>query len=255
MRARSLLLLFLLAPASASAQPKTSSSLEQAAQSHIELATAAFQSGDFPRALAHLEAAYEADPQPDLLYAIAQVEQKLDRCTDAIAHYQQYLGTNPPAAARRDTEEAITVCESKLATQPVTPTGPYTPPQPLVAPASGAVTDGSADRGPSPWYADPLGLGLVGGGVILGALGVVVYTDARSDLDAAEVAVDHAEYQQFVDDAHGKRTASAVMIGGGIALVAGGVARLVLRDRGQERSSVALVPTRGGSVVTWGGSF
>jgi hypothetical protein len=48
----------------------------------------------------------------------------------------------------------------------------------------------------------------------------------------------------------------SVLLGiGGVALIGAGVVRFVTHDRGGESRGMALVPTCGGGLVTWGGSL
>lgn len=209
----------------------------------IEKASKAHGEGKFEKALEHLEAAYALDPQSELLYAIAQVYHKLENCPDALSYYERFLATNPADEAREDTQEAIEACNEKLGIKAEPDPLPIAPPPPT-PPTPPAV---------SPWYKDPLGAGLVIGGTVTTVIGIVVYAGARSDASDAAMAVDHAQYTTLLDDARSKRNISALLIGGGIALIGGGVARLALRDRGGTEVSVA--PASGGGVVTWGGRF
>lgn len=218
----------LVLPVAAHAGPK------EDAQRHIAKAMDAHQRADFATALTELEAAYTADPQPDVLYAIGQVYVKLDRCADAISYYERYLATAPSLEAAGQAQEAIEVCKAKLPPPPAPEPVPPPPPPP---------------RHASPWYEDPLGDALVVGGVAALAAGVVLYVGARGELDDAEASMTLPEYQDHLDGARRKRLASVVLIGGGAALVAGGVVRYLTRD------TVSVVPTSGGGLVTWGGDF
>ncbi|HEY4176312.1 MAG TPA: hypothetical protein VGM90_05755 [Kofleriaceae bacterium] len=241
----SLVLVCALVPAIAEAQTATDD-----AKVLLDKAGKAFQAGDFASALTSLQAAYDKDPQPDLLYAIAQTEQKLDKCGAAIGHYEQYLATSPSEGAAKDTREAIAVCKAKL---PPPAPEPVVAPQPLAPPAGASAS--TSDPGAGRWYRDPLGITLIGTGVLAGAIGAVLYQDARSDLDSAETARDNATYLDTVDTAHTKRNVSVVLMLGGGALITGGIVRLVKRDRAEKSSHVALVPTTGGAVFGWGGSW
>ena len=110
----------------------------------------------------------------------------------------------------------------------------------------------------SPWYKDKLGDGLVLGGVVAAAVGLVEYRSALADLDTAEDrtrTTTVARYRDLIDSAHGKRTASIVLLGAGGALITGGILRYALHDRSTEVSGVGVAPARGGGVVTYAGSF
>ena len=62
-------------------------------KAHIDKAMKAHKEGKFDVALEELKAAYALDPKPDLLFAIAQVYVKLDKCPDAISYYEKFLAS------------------------------------------------------------------------------------------------------------------------------------------------------------------
>jgi len=110
----------------------------------------------------------------------------------------------------------------------------------------------------SPWYKDKLGDGLVLGGLVASVIGLVEYRSALSDLDAAEdrsTTTTLDRYNELVDDAHGKRTTSILLVGAGTALIAAGVVRFVLLEGSTEARGVGVAPAHGGGVVTYGGRF
>jgi tetratricopeptide (TPR) repeat protein len=218
---------------------------QQEAKALVAKAMKAHEKGDFATALTNLQAAYEKDPQPELLYAIAQVHVKLMQCKEAISFYEQFLATNPSEAAAKDTREAIDVCKAQLPPEPPPPPPPEPaqPPPPPPPPPS------------LPWYRDAIGAGLVGSGLIAAGAGVFVYISARKDLDDAEDATDHAVYTDLVDGARSKRVLSVVLIGGGAALIGYGVTRIVMRKPTENEPAIAITPTSGGGIVTWGGAF
>ena len=234
-----LLVLALLAlPVVASAGPKE----KKEAQQHIEKATAAHQAGKYDEALTELQAAYALDAQPDLLYAIGQVYVKLDKCDEAVASYEKFLTTKPPADASNSAQEAIDACKAKQPPPPPPPPEPTPPPQPVAPPQPESRA----------FYTDKLGTALVGGGVVALVVSGLVYTSARSKLDDAEAAPTYAESQDLVDDAHTKRN---IAIGVGIVgLAAIGVGVWHYTQYTSEQT-VAVAPTTSGGMVTWMGRF
>jgi tetratricopeptide (TPR) repeat protein len=104
------------------------------------------------------------------------------------------------------------------------------------------------------WYADKLGLGLTGGGLVVTGLGLFLYSSARGKIDDAENAATYAESQELYDDAKSQRTLSMVFVVGGLAVTGVGIWRLVSK-RNSERSGVAIVPSTGGGLVTYSGGF
>ncbi|MFN0249805.1 MAG: tetratricopeptide repeat protein [Kofleriaceae bacterium] len=220
---------------------------QQEAKALVAKAMKAHEKGDFPTALQHLQAAYDKDPRPELLYAIAQVHVKLLQCKSAITFYEQFLATSPSEAAAKDTREAIEVCKAQLPPEPPPPP----PPEPVKPPPPPP----PAPPPELPWYRDAIGAGLVGGGVIAAAAGVFVYVSARKDLDDAEAASDHGAYMDLVDGARSKRVLSVVLISGGAALLGYGATRIIMKEPTEAEPRLSIAPTRGGGIVTWGSSF
>ena len=237
---RALITIAICVPAAALADDK--------AQVHIQKAMEAHKAGNFEEARTHLEAAYAFDPKPELLFALGQVNVKLDRCKDAIDYYERFLATNPSAQASSDTRQAIETCRAKLAAS-----SPPPPPPPILS-TEGTVSSSSGGTR-SPWYEDKIGDVLVLSGIAVGAAGLVFYLGARSDLDEAETAPDLRTYEDRVDSAHTKRTFSVVLVASGAVLVGAGIARFMLRDGRETERGVAVVPTEGGGLVTYSGGF
>lgn len=234
----SMFALVLAAPVVALAGPK------QDAEAHVAKAMEAHGNNNFELAAKELDLAYGLDPNPDLLYAIGQVYVKLERCPEAITYYKRYLDSKPPAQAAADTKQAIKICEKQ---EPPLPPPPQKDPEPVVV---------APMTQPSDWYKDPVGGALVGVGVVSAVVGIVLYTGARSDLDAAEQAPNLAGYDELVDRARSRRTYSVLLVGGGAVLIGAGIARYMMR-KGEARESqrVGLVPVDHGGLVTFGGSF
>ncbi len=224
------------------------------AQPHIAKAMQAHKAGNFTEALAELQIAYTLDPRPELLFALGQVNVKLDRCDDAVSYYEKYLATKPSTQAAADTREAIATCKAKQVAAPPPPPPPPTPP-PSDSPYLPGHERPQTTRARSPWYKDKVGDALVLGGVAASVIGLVLYTGARGDLDDAESAPDLPRYQELVDGAHEKRTWSIVLVGGGVALIGVGVAHYMLRDRHTETRGIGMAPTTSGGLITWSGQF
>jgi len=276
-----MLLVLAVAPATALADKK------EDAKAHVAKATKAHKEGHFDVARVELEAAYALDPKPELLYGIGQVDAKLGKCGEATTYFKRFVATQKDPQVAKVVDQAIAACKPapEAATNPPPPDNPPPPsdgsapasdkPEPADKPAPAPVTDKPAPVAPrpqpfagtksastgaqrSPWYKDKLGDGLVLGGIVATVIGVVEYRGALSDLDAAEDPVrttSLADYNQLVDSAHGKRTASVVLIGAGGALITAGILHYVLHDRATETRTVGIAPAHGGGVVTYEGSF
>ena len=205
------------------------------AKLHIDAAMKAHAAGNFAVAHDELTEAYRLDPQPEILFALGQVNGKLDRCADAIDAYEKFLATSKDPDANQITTQAIAACKQTLAAHP--------PP---------------AEAGPAhaPFYADTVTDALVIGGVTSTLIGLVLYSAASTQLDEAESARTLADYQSHVDAAHVRRAGAAILVTGGLALVTVGVVRFVLHRQAEEQlPPIAVVPTRDGAMLVWEGRW
>ena len=238
-------LLVLLALAAAPGLARADAKAE--AQSRFERATELHQAGKFAEALNELTIAYTLDPRPEILYAIGQMHVQLGNCPQAILFYERFLSTSPNAVPAAAAAEAIETCKTKP--DATAKAAPAPEPPPAVAQPSP-----QAAR-PARWYADKLGAGLLGSGVLVGAASLATYASARADLSDADAAPDHQHYTDLVDSAHRKQTYAVVIgaVGAGLAVAA--VVRYALVRRASARVTVGAAPAPGGGLVTWSGRF
>lgn len=215
------------------------------AKKHIDAATAAHEAEKYDVALVELQAAYEIDPQPDTMYAIGQVQVKLNNCPEAIMSYEKFLESNPGPEPAALANEKITTCREQLAAQQPPPPPPPDP-QPLPPPPP---PEGKA------FYADPIGDGLVVVGVGASVVGVLFYMQARSSLADADTALTYADQRTIVEDARSKRNLAVIAGSVGVAAIGLGVWRWTSVGRSGEQHRVALVPRSDGGMITWAGSF
>jgi len=104
---------FLIAAAavtSVDAKPKPKDSVKV----HMDKAAKAHKAGKFGVALTELQAAYAIDPQPKLLFAIAQVYAKLDNCEAAIENYEKFNAATKDKEKQVVVQQAIDACKKKL---------------------------------------------------------------------------------------------------------------------------------------------
>jgi len=202
-----------------------------AADAKIQSATAHYQKNELGAALADLAEAYNLDPRPDLLYAMAQIEIHLNDCTGAHAHLKQYLTTNPPAKARTAAEKAKATCDEKLGLKDDDDAAKVEPTTtaPVQAPAEPQKKLVTVER---PFYADPVGDGLMVGGVVLGLAAGGLYLKALSDNNAAGANLeDHNTLQQRARDLRNYAVIAGA-VGGALAI--GAVVRWTIHGGGTE---------------------
>jgi tetratricopeptide (TPR) repeat protein len=214
------------------------------ARTHVEKATELHKANKFAEALEELKTAYALDPQPQLLFAMGQLNVALGRCPDAIPFYERYLASHPDADAANATREAIEVCHRD---PPGPMTAPVAPPPEAARPVPPPPPPPAHDE--RPWYGDKLADGLVIGGVVSGVIGLVMYRKATAALDDAGHAADYTASSRLVDEAHRDRTYAVVFGVAGAALVAAGAAHYMWTRE------VAVAPVPGGATVSVAGRF
>ncbi len=250
-------------------------------KAHIDKAMKAHKEGKFDVALDELKAAYALDPKPDLLFAIAQVYVKLDKCDDAVTYYEKFLATTKDPQAKQVVTQAIEACKTpnvELKVEPVVPkTEPIVEPkgepkgepkrEPKIEPKREPIVGGNARKDDpfasgrsvnakrSPWYKDPLGDGLVIGGVAAGVGAFVMWSGANSAADKSEAASTEDDFREQRDKADSKQTFAIVLGAAAGVLITGGVVRYVTRGKKQQETRVGLAPTRDGGFVTVLGRF
>ena len=214
------------------------------AQKHIAKATEAHQAGKYDVALTELQVAHALDPQPDLLYAMGQVQVKLGKCNDAIVSYEKFLATNPPTEPSNAAREAIDQCKAQA---------PAPTPEPAPAPTPAPAPEPTTPPQPKAFYTDKVGSALVGVGVVTMIVGVVMYASAVSTLDDAELqATTHEEHKQLVNEAEGRRNTGLIFGVIGVAATGIGVWHYTKFKREQ---TVTVAPTTSGGMVSWQGRF
>jgi hypothetical protein len=258
-----------------------------AAQEHVRRSQSARASGQLDVALTELLAAQALERTPQRLFEIGMLFHQRNECLLAVEFLRQYLRALPDPVESAAATTAIVKCGGNprpgASLFPPDLIGPDTvgtpgrsllsvyglmepgtvprrtsaadavpigePPLPAPATATAPVDVDAPVSRPRPWYADPMGTGLVAGGFALGVIGAVTYREAHSTLDDAERADTIREYADLVERAHTQRTYAGLLLAGSTGLIAVGVTRLwYVRER---NANLTLVPARGGGVVTW----
>jgi len=230
----------------------------------VDLASAHYAAARYDEALVELEAAYKADPQPELLFAIAQAYKAKQDCAKAIKAYGDYLRTGPRPAATRMTQLAIDECNTILAAQkpPEAPTEAgrtptVEPPAPVVVPPTQPMIIREVQRVHTkevtlPWYRDNWGNVLVGSGLGIALVGTVALVMANS-YDSSATGRD--SYNDFDKDLAARDRARTVGIVSAIAaggLVLGGLLHYALRPKKVKTEVLVDPTTRSGSIgVSW----
>lgn len=238
-------LVLALAAGSAAAEPDNPA--ERGAQ--------AFAEGRYDEALRELEAAYQLDPDPNLLFALGRVHSARGDCLRAVDHYRRYLASQPGQRGAEAAQAEIDKCAR--ANPPDDPGGdghpviddqpPPPPPPPRKAAPPGFASAMIHDR-------------FVQGGLVSGVIagGLFVYALRTACWDGVCEVGDGIDYDEFEDRralAPKLGVASAVMGGVAVALIGIGVVRYATRDDDDVRFEAAIAPARGGGEVVLSGRF
>ena len=243
-------------------------------KAHIDKATKAHKEGKFEVALEELKAAYALDPKPDLLFAIAQVYVKLDKCADAITYYEQFLASTKDAQAKQVVAQAIETCKTKLvATEPPVVVTPEPVPEPVKEPIPEPTpAPKPVEAAPTPlrevfvqgrstlarrslWYEDSIGDAFVVGGLTAGVVALVMRSGAQSKADKAATSTSETAYRDQLDRSEGKEKVALILGVTAGVLVTAGVVRYVTRGGKREATRVGVAPVRSGGFVTVLGRF
>jgi len=113
------LLALVMASTSARAAAPTGSdeALAAEARKHYEEGTKAFNLAEFPRAIAEFKAAYNAKPDPLLLFNIAQAFRLGGDDAQALLFYKSFLRNMPDAPNRKEVEARIRTLDKAVAEQ------------------------------------------------------------------------------------------------------------------------------------------
>jgi tetratricopeptide (TPR) repeat protein len=136
----------------------------------LERIRRAYESGDFQAVRAELLAAYELEPQPQLLFALGQVELNLGNYQAAIDYYEKFIATSPNQEQVALAQQAIGAARMRLATPP---------PDPVLTPAPPPPPPPRDERRPVPprqWYAEDTGLVALGSAAIVVGAGLLYYS-------------------------------------------------------------------------------
>ncbi|MEM9459012.1 MAG: hypothetical protein AAGF11_32845 [Myxococcota bacterium] len=228
--------------------------------------------GKLDEAFALLEQAYyaEPDPEPRLLFGMGVIELERGNCETAVGYLGRFLATSPREGAADKAREVIAYCEAQLRSQVGPVPEPVSPPNadaqtdtevptPVASePDEVATTEATSELaevptedppGPTPWYRDGLGWGLLGTGVAVTAVGAGLLGQAQGDVRAAEGSEDEASFDRSLARVDTLRAVGGSLTGVGIGLLVGAVIRYGVVARRNRRSGVVMQGITGG--VTW----
>lgn len=262
-------------PAPALAALAEPAPMDPQAKAHLDRALELYQKGEHAAAIEEFKAGYAIDPRRDFLFAWAQSERQNGDCVTANELYKRFIAERPPEVQIAAAEKGIELCDKELADKRNAPQGP-TPEEAAAEEARQqaeeeqrrqaeeeqrrqAEEEAARERSRR-FYLDPLGDGLVAGGLVAAIAGGALLTVAQVKVshlaDAPTYGDFAADHDAVAAQSRTFRITGGVLLGVGAALVAGGVARwMILRSGGgkSSRPSAWLAPQVAG--VALGGRF
>ena len=215
--------------------------------------------GDYNAAVSAFKEAYVLAPSPGLLFNIAQAYRLAGNCDEAAWMYRRFLDTNPIGTHRQLAENHLAAVE-RCGSGGLIVDNPQASPEATMAvpePSDKLITFVSLPESRSRKY-KKIGLGTaIGGGALLAGAAVFAIDAHDASNTVAETYKRGGKWEDIKDvDARGRRSstiATALGIGGGLAVVSGAVLFAVGRHY-EQAQHVAVTPTTRGAQVSlsWG---
>ena len=265
---QALIVAVLLAGSSAYAAPKGA-----AAKKLFDKGVAAYTKGDFPTAAAALAESYTKEKDVETLFAWAQAERKQGHCANAVELYDELLVADLPAENKQVIQGQLAECKEILAKEkpasdsrppssesrpstsgpepekPAPSAEPVAPSEP--PPPKPEVGSPKSEAG-HPWWKDPVGGGLVIGGVVALGVGTVMLVSASSANSDRGSALSYSAYQNDTNTAHDRGTYGVIGLTVGGALVVGGVIRYATHKSDDHATVTGFVTPSGGGLAAVG---
>ncbi|MGE3636164.1 MAG: tol-pal system YbgF family protein, partial [Sandaracinaceae bacterium] len=218
---------------------------DSAARAHFEEGTRLFEVGEYGRAAAEFQAAYDLVHHPDLLFNVYSALERQGDLEGAARALEAYLHDSPAELERRDALEArlarlqARIAENELARR-----------DEAAAREEGAHAEPTSTSGGG---VHPAGIGvLIAGGVLLATFGVFAGLSAMADGQLADTCMTSCSEEQVSDLRTFALIADIAWISGAVVAVTGLVLLFVLPPEGEAASATLapwITPDGGGAVL------
>jgi hypothetical protein len=202
-----------------------------------------YKAQKYDASAATLKHAYELDPKPDVLFALAQAERLGGHCPEATAHYKKLLASITDLATAKLVQTNLALCPQPDVEKP--PTEPVKRPEPPPPPPPPPIIKTVVRE---VRHTDVLATMLATGGMLGLGAGGGLYLASRNSQDAADHAGTLGDHERFADRTEKERIASFVAGGAGVVMLGIAVVRWA---RGGEPTSteVTVAPTANGPMM------
>lgn len=204
-----------------------------AARVAFERGVAAYEAGAFEDALAAFQESYALVHDPQILFNVGTVADRLRRDSVALEAYEGYLAGIPGAPDRANVEARIAAIRASLAapTEEVPEERTeYVPPEDEDAPPAAPTSSGPSEGG--------VALSIAGGVLALAGAGLLIWTAV--DLSAAESATTWDALRPIWERVPTVSAIGWLSVGLGVGLATLGIGWLVVGVGNDEAESIAL---------------
>jgi len=199
------------------------------AQRYLAEGKKSYDIGDFNGAIEKYKAGALVESAPMFNFNLGQVYRQIGDYRAAIFQYQRFLSANPPQEMVVSVQKLLDQMRAELDRQAMRekPTEAITG---LEKPTTVVASSAAPSSVVEPWYADAFGWGLSGAGAVaIGAAGYL-FVSASSLTDDASNTPDQTRRHDLENQAHTRNVVGAVVVVGGIGLLAAGVIKLVVHS-------------------------
>jgi tetratricopeptide (TPR) repeat protein len=206
-----------------------------------------YKAQKYEQAAATLKEAYELDPKPDSLFALAQAERLAERCPEARVHYKKLLAETTDPAVLKAVQSNLDLCgpDPDKPAEPKQVEADRPAPEPKVITKTNTVVREvrRTDKLATLLFAGgTLGLG-AGGGLYLASM------NSRDDAKRAGTLDDH---EKLSDRADLQRIAAIAAGGAGVLMIGVAVVRWATSGSStstEPKTQVTLAPSSSGALL------
>jgi tetratricopeptide (TPR) repeat protein len=254
----------------AEARPKTDPKLAREAKKHLKAGLKHEKRGKLDKAIEELQIAYSLDPDPGVLFHLAEAHNAKKEYKEALYYYRQYQKEDPKGAKKREVAaiiDALAAMEQEAGQKPeaappadkqpppaeAAPPAPEPAPVPEPAPGPDLTARAPEEGGGGGGLRVSAYIAAGAGVVLLGTGGYFAWVAHKREGELSDLFDGEGQwspdYQDKWDQGESARTKAIWLSAAGGAALATGVV-LYLLDRRSERSvEVGAVPHAGGGEV------
>lgn len=230
--------------------PDSSNKNKVLARQLFELGIEEYKAKDFEAAAMSMDKSYALDPQPDTLYALAQSERLSNKCEPALRHYQLLLDQTSDEKTKTVVKGQLEMCEQILRGEKPKEVATVDAVEHRDAPTIQIRTVYRTEQ-----KSNKLAITLFTiGGISLGGA-ATTYLLSRSTRSDANNATSLDGFNDLYDRSQLLKHISWGAAGVGLVAVGWATFRVIRGGGAKKERNLAMVPTRGGSMVTFATSF